>query len=157
MLPGAVDDELVGSHGAGHSTTERVFVQRWLRRLPGGRMPVVQEPGPSSLELGRTAYAERRWRAAYESLAQAPELEAEDLELLAMAKLMLGRDDELVHLERAHHRYLERGETQRAVRAATWIGMNLGFRGAIAPATAGWAARSGCSTSSPGTRSSRGT
>ena len=97
-----------------------------------------------ALDRGRDAYARRAWLEAHEAFSRADDggaLEAEDLELLAMAKLMLGRDDESIAiLERAHHRYLERGETQRAVRAATWIGMNLGFRGAIAPAN-GWLGR----------------
>jgi ATP/maltotriose-dependent transcriptional regulator MalT len=54
---------------------------------------------------------------------------------------MLGRDDESVaFLERAHHRYLEQGETLRAVRAATWIGINLATRGAVGPAS-GWLGR----------------
>jgi DNA-binding CsgD family transcriptional regulator len=54
---------------------------------------------------------------------------------------MLGRDDDAVALlERAHHRYLERGEALPAVRAATWIGINLATRGAMGPAS-GWLAR----------------
>ena len=96
------------------------------------------------LDRARDAYARRAWLEAHEALSRADDdsaLEAEDLELLSMAKLMLGRDDEAIAiLERAHHRYLERGETQRAIRAATWIGMNLGFRGVIAPAN-GWLGR----------------
>ena len=35
---------------------------------------------------------------------------------------------------------IERGETLRAVRAATWIGMNLAYRGAVGPA-GGWLGR----------------
>ena len=97
-----------------------------------------------ALDRARDAYARRAWLEAHEAFSRADDdgaLEAEDLELLAMAKLMLGRDDEAIAiLERAHHRYLERGDTQRAIRAATWIGMNLHFRGAIAPAN-GWLGR----------------
>jgi DNA-binding CsgD family transcriptional regulator len=100
--------------------------------------------GTGVLDRARDAYARRAWLEAHEVFSRADDddaLEPEDLELLAMAKLMLGRDDEAIAiLERAHHRYLERGETQRAVRAATWIGMNLGFRGVIAPAN-GWLGR----------------
>ena len=36
--------------------------------------------------------------------------------------------------------YVERGETLRAARSATWIGMNLAYRGLIGPAT-GWLGR----------------
>ena len=90
-----------------------------------------------ALDRARDAYARRAWLEAHDAFSRADDdgaLEAEDLELLAMAKLMLGRDDEAIAiLERAHHRYLERGDTQRAIRAATWIG-------AIAPAN-GWLGR----------------
>jgi len=58
-----------------------------------------------------------------------------------MSLLMLARDDEASGaLERAHHIYDETGETLRAARAATWIGMNLAYRGLIGPAT-GWLSR----------------
>ena len=68
-------------------------------------------------------------------------LEGPDPELLATCAFMLGRDDESVAwLERAHQRFLESGETLRAVRCAAWIGMNLASRGEIGPAT-GWLGR----------------
>ncbi len=97
-------------------------------------------------ELARAhdAYARHAWLKAYEAFARVDEeasLEAEDLELLSTALLMLGRDDEANRItERAHHRYLENGETLRAVRAATWIGLNLASRGAVGPAM-GWFGR----------------
>ncbi len=98
----------------------------------------------AALDRARVAYARRAWLEAHDAFSRADAdaaLEAGDLELLAMAKLMLGRDEEAIAiLERAHHHYLEQGETRRAVRAATWIGMNLNFRGAIAPAN-GWLGR----------------
>jgi DNA-binding CsgD family transcriptional regulator len=97
-----------------------------------------------ALDRARAAYARRAWLEAYDAFSEADAggaLEAGDLELLAKTTLMLARDDEAVAiLERAHHRYLESGETQRAVYAAIWIGMNLAFRGAIAPAN-GWLGR----------------
>jgi ATP/maltotriose-dependent transcriptional regulator MalT len=100
--------------------------------------------GNGALDRARDAYGRSAWLEAHDAFSRADDdgaLEAEDLELLAMAKLMLGRDDEAVAiLERAHHRYLERVETRQAVRAATWIGMNLAFRGAIGPAN-GWLGR----------------
>jgi DNA-binding CsgD family transcriptional regulator len=95
-------------------------------------------------DRGRDAYARRAWLEAHDAFSAADgdgALDGADLELLAMTKLMLGRDDEAVEiLERAHHGYLERGEIRSAVRAAIWIGMNLAFRGAIAPAN-GWLGR----------------
>src|SRR5581483_839305 len=93
------------------------------------------------LEQGRDAHARRAWLEAHDLLTRAHELnplEATDLDLLATCAFMLGRDDESVAwLERAHHGFLEDGETLRAVRCAASIGMNLGIRGEIGPAT-GW-------------------
>jgi DNA-binding CsgD family transcriptional regulator len=105
---------------------------------------VTRRAAVEALEQAREAYSGRLWLEAYEAFGRADEeepLEAEDLELQSMATLMLGRDDESVaFLERAHHRYLEQGETLRAVRAATWIGINLATRGAVGPAS-GWLGR----------------
>ena len=98
----------------------------------------------TELEGAHAAYASCAWLEAHEAFSRADErapLEAEDLELLSTVTLMLGRDDDAIGvLERAHHRYLEQGETLRAVRAATWIGMNLAYRGAVGPA-GGWLGR----------------
>ncbi len=98
----------------------------------------------SDLEHARAAYAERSWLAAYEAFTRADEVEPlapEDLELLSMSQLMLARDDDAAAtLERAHHLYAEQGETLRAARSATWIGINFASRGLIGPAT-GWLGR----------------
>ena len=60
--------------------------------------------------------------------------DADDLERLATAAYMLGRDDDYVGgLERAHHAHLDGGEALRAARCAFWIGMNLVLRGEIGP------------------------
>lgn len=96
------------------------------------------------LERGRKSYARRAWADAYELLTRADQvapLGAEDLELLATAAYMLGRDDDcLSGLERAHHAYLDAGEAMRAVRCAFWVGMNLALRGEMGRAT-GWLGR----------------
>ena len=93
---------------------------------------------------GRTAFAQRAWLDAFESLSRADQtapLTAEELELLATSAYMLGRDDEHVRaLERAHHAYLEAGDTPRAVYCVYWIGHNLMLRGEMGPAT-GWFSR----------------
>ena len=98
----------------------------------------------TDLECARADYEERSWLGAYEAFARVDEqapLEAEDLELYATTARMLGRDDDaLAALERAHHRYLERGETRRAAYCAGWIGMSLAYRGEVGPA-GGWLAR----------------
>ena len=98
----------------------------------------------SDLEHARAAYADSCWLIAYGAFARADDAEPlapEDLELLTTSLLMLARDDEAVAtLERAHHLYVERAETLRAARSATWIGLNLAYRGLIGPAT-GWLGR----------------
>ena len=98
----------------------------------------------SDLETARAAYAEREWLAAFEAFARADAaspLATDDLELHSMSLMMLAREDEAAEiLERAHHLYVAQGETLRAARAATWIGMNLAYRGVIGPAT-GWLGR----------------
>jgi DNA-binding CsgD family transcriptional regulator len=98
----------------------------------------------AELERGRKSYAANAWSAAFESLSNADRaapLGAEDLELLARAAYMLGRDDDYVGgLERAHHARLDAGEVPPAVRCAWWIGHNLLFRGERARAS-GWFSR----------------
>ena len=96
------------------------------------------------LARGRKSYASRRWTEAYESLVEADQgaaLQAGDLELLATAAYMLGRDDAYVGaLERAHHAYLDAGTPLCAVRCAFWLGVNFAHRGEMGPAT-GWLGR----------------
>jgi hypothetical protein len=91
------------------------------------------------LERARGSYAARMWLDAYEAFLRADEarpLGAEDLELLATAAYMLGRDDDyLTTLERAHHAYAEGGDSPRAVRCACWIGITLALRGEMGPAS----------------------
>jgi hypothetical protein len=85
------------------------------------------------LERGRASYGACVWRAAYESLTRADQVDplaAEDLELLARSAYMLGRDDQyVVGLERAHGLYVAAGNVPPAVRCAFWIGHNMLFRG----------------------------
>lgn len=98
----------------------------------------------TSLERGRDAYRKRAWLEAYEVFSRADEEEplgGEDLEQLATTAYMLGRDGESMRgLERAHHRYLDAGETRRAARAALWAGMHFAARGEVGPAS-GWLGR----------------
>jgi ATP/maltotriose-dependent transcriptional regulator MalT len=98
----------------------------------------------NDLDRGREAYERRAWLEAYEALSRADAgsaLAARDLELLAFAASMVGRmDDHMGLLERAHHAYLEAGETLRAADMAIWIGMTLAGRNDLAPA-GGWFGR----------------
>jgi len=96
------------------------------------------------LEQGRAACAKGAWVDAYESLTRADAadpLEPDDLELLARAAYMLGRDDDYLRgLERAHYGHLDAGDVPRAARCTWWLGLCLLLRGEAAPAT-GWFAR----------------
>jgi DNA-binding NarL/FixJ family response regulator len=98
----------------------------------------------AELEGGRRAYAKGAWRDAYGALSELDRtttLGPEDLELLARAAYMLGRDDDYVAgLERAHNGYREASDPLPAVRCAFWIGHNLLFRGEELQAS-GWFGR----------------
>ena len=82
--------------------------------------------------------------AAFESLSEADSesaLGAQDLELLATAAYMIGREDDYVAgLERAHRAYLDAGEPRRAARCAVWAGLCLAVRGDWGRAS-GWFGR----------------
>ena len=99
-----------------------------------------------ALERGRASYAARAWGESYDALARADAetpLAPPDLELLATAAYMLGRDDEwMAVLERAHGRYARAGDRRRASYCAGWIGVNHMLRGEMGAAT-GWLARAG--------------
>jgi DNA-binding NarL/FixJ family response regulator len=97
-------------------------------------------------ERARDSFARRMWGDAFEPLSAAHhegQLDAEDLERLAVAAYMVGRD---VACEEAwiaaHHAWLRRGEPERAARCAFWQALGLFFRGDLAPAM-GWVARGG--------------
>lgn len=99
---------------------------------------------PTSLDQGRTAFAEHRWSAAYEALRRADHergLTPADLERLSTATLLLARDDEGIDIAtRAHEAHLEGGDPAGAARIATWIGIYLMGKGDGARAN-GWLAR----------------
>jgi len=96
------------------------------------------------LERAREAYANQAWPEAFDGLSKADRSEslgADDLEQLAEAAYMLGREAEyLATLERAHRAHRESGEPIAALRCAFWIGINLARRGEIGQAS-GWLGR----------------
>ena len=98
----------------------------------------------SALVRGRDAYAARAWGDAHALLSRADEsdpLVPADLELLATAAYMLGRDEEWVAAhERAHHLHLDAGDVEQAARAAFWIGLSFALREELGPAE-GWFGR----------------
>ena len=84
------------------------------------------------------------WGEDYAALSAADAdggLSAEELERLAVAAFLLGREGEVPALrERAYEAYLERGLAEQAAECGFWLGFHLDLRGDVAQA-AGWAAR----------------
>jgi DNA-binding NarL/FixJ family response regulator len=101
-------------------------------------------PTPDPIQQGRDAFGRRAWAEARELLARADRdspLGAEDLERLATASYLVGRERDYLHcLERAHHAHQEGGDALRAARCAFWLGLRLLLRGEAGRATA-WLAR----------------
>lgn len=106
-------------------------------------MSVESTSAGGALEQGRASCAGGAWVQAFELLQRADvaaPLEAGDLELLARAAYMLGRDHDYVRsLERAHYGHLDAGDAPRAARCTWWIGLCLLFLGETAPALGWWA------------------
>jgi len=100
--------------------------------------------GLATLRRGRKSFEQRAWAESYRLLRAADRdapLEAEDLERLAIAAYLVGRDDDCeAFTARAHQAFLDRGDCEGAARAAFWLGFALMGRGASAPAS-GWFAR----------------
>ena len=96
------------------------------------------------LERGREAFERKAWAEAYRLLQaaeRAAPLEPEDLERLATAAYLIGRDEESeTYRTRAHQIFLERGDRENAARSACLVAVGLLLRGARAPAS-GWFAR----------------
>lgn len=96
------------------------------------------------LEHGRDAYGREEWGAAFESLTAADRSEplgADDLELLATAAYMIGREEDYrAALERGYRVHLEAGRQLAAFRCALWVGVTLARRGEMGRA-GGWLGR----------------
>jgi DNA-binding NarL/FixJ family response regulator len=97
-------------------------------------------------ERARGAFERRLWGAAFDQLSAAHregQLDVEDLERLAVAAYMVGRDDACDDAwVEAHRAWSHGGEAGRAARCAFWQALGLFFRGDLAPAM-GWVARGG--------------
>lgn len=97
------------------------------------------------LERGRESYARRAWEDAHDQLSAADTampLGGGDLELLAQAAYLIGRDETSADVwARAHREWLRAGETARAVRAAFWLAFGLLNKGEMLRA-GGWIERS---------------
>ncbi len=96
------------------------------------------------VEEGREAYRRSEWSKAHAVLGVLDgrgELGPADLELLSTTRFMLGDVPGMLEsLERAHHAYLDAGETLPAARTAGWLGANYGVAGKTALAS-GWMER----------------
>lgn len=97
-----------------------------------------------ALDRGREAFGQQEWAEAYTRLSAADQgasLEPEDLERLAVAAYLVGRDtDSTDALVRAHQAFLRQGEVKCAVRCAFWLSFRFLNRGEQARG-AGWVAR----------------
>lgn len=96
------------------------------------------------LARARKSFEQHTWTESYslfEAAHRETPLEPEDLERLATATYLMGREDESEAVwERAHRAFLERGDREGAARSACWLALGLQLRGAFAPAS-GWFAR----------------
>jgi DNA-binding NarL/FixJ family response regulator len=94
----------------------------------------------------RGSFERRMWGDAFDQLSAARierQLDGEELERLAVAAYMLGRDESCDEAWIAAHQLWARGgEAERAARCAFWQTLGLFFRGDLAPAM-GWVARGG--------------
>jgi DNA-binding CsgD family transcriptional regulator len=97
-----------------------------------------------ALDRGRASFGRQAWGDAYAQLSAADRegaLEPEDLERLAIAAHLVGRDAESTDVRtRAHHVFLSRGAVPAAARCAFWLGFTLLIQGESAR-SGGWLAR----------------
>ena len=98
----------------------------------------------NALARARRSLEQRAWGEAYrlfEAADRDTPLDAEDLERLATAAYLIGRDEECEAFRaRAHQLFLVRDDHEGAARSATWLAFGLLQRGAMAPAS-GWFTR----------------
>jgi DNA-binding CsgD family transcriptional regulator len=95
------------------------------------------------LAAGHRAFAGRSWKEAYRALGAAPreQLDASDLEQLAVAAYLIGKDDDsLAAWDAAHRRHLEAGAPAEAARCSFWLALCLLLQGQGARA-GGWLTR----------------
>ena len=96
------------------------------------------------LERGRESYGRRAWGAAYDALLcadHATPLAADDLDRLATAAYLTGRDLEFQQLiERLYRAHAESGDRTRAARCTFWLAISFLLRGERGRSNA-WTAR----------------
>ncbi|MEP6527290.1 MAG: LuxR C-terminal-related transcriptional regulator [Nocardioidaceae bacterium] len=96
------------------------------------------------LERGRLSFARQSWGEAFAQFSSADEvspLEVDDLERLAVAAYLVGKDNDSADVwTRAHQEHLRLNETARAARCAFWVAFGLMGAGELARCH-GWLAR----------------
>jgi hypothetical protein len=99
-----------------------------------------------TLDGGRAAFGRRAWGDAYAQLSAADgkaPLELDDLERLALAAYLVGRDEDSIDVwARAHHECVRLEDPAGAARCALWLGTELLLMGEMARG-GGWLARAG--------------
>ncbi len=98
----------------------------------------------NNLTRGRDAFLRCGWTDAYTLLAAADRnepLQPDDLERLATAAYLIGKDPESTEIwTRAHQEFLRRDAVERAARCAFWLAFGLMHHGERARAAA-WITR----------------
>jgi DNA-binding CsgD family transcriptional regulator len=106
--------------------------------------PPDRTAAPGDLQRGRAHHARQEWDDAFQALSradQAAPLGPADLELLAQAAALTGRDDRLLDtLERLYQAHVDAGNAAGAARQAFWLGFRLLSLGEAGRAS-GWLAR----------------
>jgi tetratricopeptide (TPR) repeat protein len=94
------------------------------------------------VQAARNAFARHSWLEVYTLLTGAAEhLDADQLEMLAVAANLIGRDHDSVRAwEQAHAEHLRAGRQDRAALSACWAALTLMLRGETAQA-GGWMTR----------------
>ena len=99
---------------------------------------------PDTLRPGRESFERKRWTEAYTRLSEAERaasLDPDDLERLATAAYLIGKDAESTAAwGRAHQEYLKRDAMEPAIRCAFWLAFGLLQKGEHARG-AGWLSR----------------
>jgi ATP/maltotriose-dependent transcriptional regulator MalT len=118
---------------------------RVARSAPGiYHSPANEMAAVEILERARTLFAQQAWAEScrlFEAADRDHALDCEDLERLATAAYLAGRDDEgETFRERAHLGFVQRQDLEGAARSAFWLAFSLLQRGSRAPAS-GWLAR----------------
>jgi len=136
-------DRIPADGSISFATLISVNVTKKMKRPASREKSTTRE---RAIEQGRELLRKRAWSLGFSHLSavdrEAP-LEPEDLENLAVAANLIGKEAESADLlARAHREYLSRDDLQRAARCALWLGFTALINGDQAK-SGGWLARAG--------------